>query len=235
MLVYAPDYYKDFKCIAHKCNHNCCIGWEIDVDDNTYEYYKSIKGNFAKKILNNISSADEGHYFLLDGAGKCPFLNDDGLCEIIINLGENALCQICADHPRFRNFFGSREEVGLGLCCEAVTALVAKKESKTQIIKISSDDFDDEIDDVENEFFIYRQKLIDILQNRDKNFEYRVYELLNYTEVTYPLKNNLKWPDVFLSLEYMGNDLKDMITKLKEIEISLNLTQFDICFEQISV
>ena len=33
MLYTIPDYYKEFQCIADQCEHSCCIGWEIDVDD----------------------------------------------------------------------------------------------------------------------------------------------------------------------------------------------------------
>ena len=32
MLVY-PDYYPEFRCSASACKHNCCIGWEIDIDE----------------------------------------------------------------------------------------------------------------------------------------------------------------------------------------------------------
>ena len=42
MKLYAPSYYKSFKCIADKCRHSCCIGWEIDIDDDTFEYYKTV-------------------------------------------------------------------------------------------------------------------------------------------------------------------------------------------------
>ena len=34
MKVVVPNYYNQFKCIAEKCHHNCCIGWEIDIDDH---------------------------------------------------------------------------------------------------------------------------------------------------------------------------------------------------------
>ena len=54
MHIY-PDYYKKFKCIADKCKHNCCIGWEIDIDNNTYDFYKKLTGDFAKKIIENIT------------------------------------------------------------------------------------------------------------------------------------------------------------------------------------
>ena len=34
-MVYAePDFYGKFKCTAEKCRHSCCIGWEIDIDDD---------------------------------------------------------------------------------------------------------------------------------------------------------------------------------------------------------
>ena len=33
MKLFAPEYYKQFKCIADKCTHSCCIGWEIDIDE----------------------------------------------------------------------------------------------------------------------------------------------------------------------------------------------------------
>lgn len=234
MNIYAPDYYNDFKCIADKCRHNCCIGWEIDVDDETYEYYKNIKGSFRKKILDNIIANDEGHCFLLKN-NKCPFLNQKNLCEIIINIGESALCQICTDHPRFRNFFETREEIGLGFCCEAVAALVIKKESKTKIVQLTVNDYDGEVNDIENRFFIYRQKLLNILQNREKILDDRLYELLNYAEVVFPDINNSKWIENFLELEYMGEELKNMISTLEENFISVNLENFDTCFEQIAV
>jgi lysine-N-methylase len=35
MKLRAPKYYLDFACIADRCKHSCCIGWEIDVDADT--------------------------------------------------------------------------------------------------------------------------------------------------------------------------------------------------------
>ena len=32
MKIIAPNYYPAFRCIADKCRHSCCIGWEIDID-----------------------------------------------------------------------------------------------------------------------------------------------------------------------------------------------------------
>ena len=48
-----PDYYKKFKCIASKCEHNCCIGWEIDIVGRTADYYKSVEGEFCRKLAES--------------------------------------------------------------------------------------------------------------------------------------------------------------------------------------
>ena len=54
-----PSYYKDFRCIASDCTENCCIGWEIDVDEDTLAYYKSIGSDFSRRLCAAIAPADE--------------------------------------------------------------------------------------------------------------------------------------------------------------------------------
>lgn len=48
MKIVTPHYYKDFKCIAGACTDTCCAGWDVDVDDKSYRYYKTVDGNFGK-------------------------------------------------------------------------------------------------------------------------------------------------------------------------------------------
>lgn len=43
--------YDKFKCTADKCKFTCCEGWDISVDDNTYDNWKNDKSN---NILNNV-------------------------------------------------------------------------------------------------------------------------------------------------------------------------------------
>ena len=54
MVFRVPSYYKNFRCIADKCPDNCCRGWEIDIDEDTLDYYKDLKGPMAEKILSLI-------------------------------------------------------------------------------------------------------------------------------------------------------------------------------------
>ena len=127
MVFCVPSYYNAFKCIADKCSDNCCIGWEIDIDSNTAEYYKTVDGDFGKRLCESIS---EENSFILKGE-RCPFLNEKNLCDIIINCGEEHLCQICRDHPRYFEWYGNIKEGGIGLSCEEAARLILTDDEHT--------------------------------------------------------------------------------------------------------
>ncbi len=134
MKLIAPEYYTKFHCIADKCRHSCCVGWEIAIDPDKLVYYRSIEGEFGARLQKGIAEADDAAQFILDDEERCPFLNRTGLCDMITALGEDALCQICRDHPRFRNFYADRTEIGLGLCCEAAGELILSQQEKLTLI-----------------------------------------------------------------------------------------------------
>lgn len=123
MSIY-PDFYDRFACRAGGCRHSCCRGWEIDVDGESDKYYKEVPGELGDKLRRSIQRDTEGAHFILTGDERCPFLRADGLCELIVDLGEDALCDICALHPRFYEDLDDAELCGLGLSCEAVCALL---------------------------------------------------------------------------------------------------------------
>ncbi len=132
MTVY-PDYYKDFQCIGGACKHNCCIGWEIDVDQEKLSYYQKTAGQLGKRLQEHISLEPTPH-FVLTPEERCPFLNEHNLCDLIIALGEEALCDICREHPRFYNQLSCHTECGLGLCCEQAGRLILSKKEKTVLL-----------------------------------------------------------------------------------------------------
>ena len=55
MILRMPEYCSKFICTADRCTDNCCIGWEIDIDEKSLEYYESVEGDFGEKLKNNIS------------------------------------------------------------------------------------------------------------------------------------------------------------------------------------
>ena len=42
MIYTIPDYYKEFHCIADKCEDTCCAGWQIVIDERAKADYKRI-------------------------------------------------------------------------------------------------------------------------------------------------------------------------------------------------
>ena len=236
MKLFAPDYYKDFNCIAGKCRHSCCVGWEIDIDNETFEYYRSVSGEFGKRLRNGISTDGDAPHFVLSTDERCPFLNENNLCDIIINLGEDRLCQICADHPRYRNFFSDRTEIGLGLCCEAAGRLILTREKKTQLVVIEDDGGEEPVSKEEQIFFALRERLFDIAQNRAKSVESRIQEILSVCDIKLPQKSATEWANIYLKLEHLDFAWVDRLNELKNMkEISSVGNEWDIPFEQLLV
>ncbi|MBQ3088755.1 MAG: flagellin lysine-N-methylase [Clostridia bacterium] len=167
MQIMTPDYYKKFKCIAGDCKHSCCIGWEIDIDSDTLEIYNNIKGAWGEKLKKAISYDGDVPHFITDSNDRCPFLNKEGLCDIITEFGEDGLCQICYDHPRFRNCFSDRVEMGLGLCCEAATELILNSSNDLLFIVLESDGKEGSPTAEESIVFSQREQLFNLFKNRE--------------------------------------------------------------------
>lgn len=158
MIYIKPNYFDDFKCIADKCKHSCCIGWEIDIDSDTEMFYSVLPGETGEKIRNNISSDNPPHFILNNN--KCPFLNEKGLCDIILKLGEDSVCEICREHPRFYNRYENFTEAGLGLCCEEVSNIILNSDSFSIIGKA------EKLNKEEVVFLEKRDKIFNILQDK---------------------------------------------------------------------
>lgn len=139
MQFIRPDFYDDFHCLAGACRHSCCIGWEIDVDEESLDLYRRMPGEFGERLRRSISTESAPH-FILTPDERCPLLRADGLCELILALGEDALCDICASHPRFYNEFPERMEAGLGLCCEEAVRLLTEGNGHLRLVSDGEND-----------------------------------------------------------------------------------------------
>lgn len=214
MKTIAPNYYKEFKCIADKCLHSCCVGWEIDIDNDTYIQYKKVDTEFGKKLEKNIEHNGEYAWFKLLENQRCPFLNDSNLCDIIINLGEDALCQICRDHPRFRNYYSDRVEIGLGLCCEEASRIIINRENPLELIEIDNDTETESSYEDELEFFNLRESIFEIIR-REKDFRYVTDKILGLFNFTFPQKTLSQWAEIYLNLEMLNSYWGELLNRLK--------------------
>jgi lysine-N-methylase len=173
MVRIHPDFYPEFHCIAGQCKHSCCIGWEIDVDEDTMEDYQQVGGAFGER-LHKCIAGEESHFVLGEGE-RCPFLNGENLCDIIINLGEDSLCQICADHPRFYTWLPDRVEEGLGLCCEEAARLLLSHEGSIRFLEQEEPDEEDyEADEGYYALLRRREKVFACLQDRTRTIQERL-------------------------------------------------------------
>ncbi len=235
MKIYAPDYYSQFKCIANNCRHSCCVGWEIEIDEDTLCKYKTVPGDFGKRLSESITTSGGTPVFLLGDNERCPFLNKNNLCDIILNIGEENLCQICTDHPRFRNFYTDRTEIGIGLTCEAAAILILNREAKTELIPISETETTSQLTKEERDFFEIRTKLFEIAQNRNKTFKTRIQKLLSVSGITLPQLTAVQWSKELLSLEQLYEEWTDFLKHISNSSTKHACDINDIQKEQLLV
>lgn len=231
MKLIVPNYYKYFKCIAGACRHNCCIGWEIDIDEDTLALYQAMDEPLRTRLKKNISYEGTPHFRLTAGE-RCPFLNDRNLCDIICRAGEDALCQICSDHPRFRNDYTDRTELGLGLCCEAASTLILGQTKKFTLTAQGTETPTPE----EAAFFALREKIFASLQDRTRSIDERVTKMLALCGGKMPKKSFSQWAKIYLNLECLDPKWRKYLEELKNTNTVPSLpAEWDIPSEQALV
>ncbi len=212
MKLIAPEHYLDFQCIAGACRHSCCIGWEIDIDPESLRRFQQIPGEMGERLRRNIDTDGDTACFVLKGwEERCPFLNDDGLCDMILELGEDSLCQICTDHPRFRNFYSNHTEIGLGLCCEAAGRLLLGDDQPMKLTVIEDDGADETADPEETELLSLRDSLFALMQDRSMPVMQRMEQLLPASEIDWT-----EWADFLLELERLDERWAELLELLPQ-------------------
>lgn len=154
MKVLKPFYYDDFKCIANKCIDSCCIGWQINIDENTYKKYKKVKGVFGKELNDGINrirskSSKLGYGKMKLKYKKCSMLNEDNLCNIYINLGWSYLCNTCKVYPRNINKYGEIYERNLTMSCPEVARYLVNLKND-----FSFNMDEEELSDLDNQYIV---------------------------------------------------------------------------------
>ncbi len=235
MKIYAPNYYPDFTCIADRCEHNCCIGWEIDIDKNTLDMYKSLEGELGSEINKSIEETGSTNHFVLDKNMRCPHLNNSNLCNIILSLGKSYLCSICKDHPRFRNFFSCKEEIGLGLCCEEAAKIILSFPDKFSFIDLTPEEHTTECSLDEKLFFDFREKILETICDRNTDINTRIQKILESNNVHMPNISIQRWFGLLSTLEYMDKNWIQLLKKAKNNEYDSTSVLSPLQTEQLFV
>lgn len=187
MILRVPDYYEEFSCIADKCKDSCCIGWEINIDADTHDYYCNTKGTIGDRLRENMYVSADGEYsFRLKEHGRCPFLNAKNLCDICIEMGEESLSEVCTEYPRFTLDYGNVFQKCLSLSCEEVGRILFSRKTPVTFVEREQPTMEYYGDEEENEESFYtfleeaQKRLIQILQNRNLSIWKREKQYLSY-------------------------------------------------------
>ena len=169
-----PQYYFQFKCIADRCTHSCCVGWEIDVDERTLARYRALSDEIGDAIAASIEENEDGAHFRLCADERCPHLDERGLCKIILQEGEDYLSHICREHPRFYNYTDVAE-VGLGMSCIEAAELILSSPDYGVMEEIG--EVDAEQDGVAFDGRAERNAIYAVLQDEEKPYARRLEQI----------------------------------------------------------
>lgn len=181
-----PFYFDSFRCAADRCPDTCCAGWQIVIDEDTLEKYMEETGKFSSRIAKGIDW-QEGCF--LQHKGRCFMLNDNNLCDLVTEMGEEHLCETCRRYPRHVEEFEGLREWSLSLSCPVAAHMILECEEPLWMVE----EEDDEEDPLEQEFEDFdlllftqledaRKVLFQIVCDRSYSMEQRMGMILQMAE-----------------------------------------------------
>lgn len=185
------------------------------------------------RLNSSIEWSDTPHFKL--NKERCPFLNKDNLCDIMLNLGEDKICEICKHHPRFYNYVENYAECGLGLCCEEAARIIIGKKSHVKLI------YDGVFNDLPD-IIRLRNNSIEILQDASVSIEERLSTLFSQFNIEPFLYDNKKWISFLNNLEHLENNWSTILKSILIEHNKIDLASFnnymngrEIEYEQLCV
>ena len=166
MRIRVPDYYERFRCLAGACPHSCCEKWEVVMDEASVCLYQQVSGALGEKLRSAMKEDEEGDICFPLNGGRCPFLDDENLCEIHRQLGEQATSITCREHPRFTEDYGPFREVTLSASCPAANALLLGSEGPLGFMEIETDEPAEEGDPWLEGLLPLRARMLELLTDR---------------------------------------------------------------------
>jgi hypothetical protein len=210
------------------------VGWEIDVDEEAlarYDAYIRAHSPLSHRLQTAIDREADPPCFILDEEERCPFLNSCGLCDLITTHGEESLCRICTDHPRFRRVMADRVELGLGLCCEAAAELILSRREPMTLIPLPMAEAasepaahadPEELDSVTTTLLEARGAVLKILQDRTRPLSDRIRHVLTALRIRFPMSTCAAWAEFLRDMERLDpawDDCLDALAACGETDI----------------
>ncbi|WP_296003524.1 flagellin lysine-N-methylase [uncultured Veillonella sp.] len=234
MISIYPTIYHEFQCKADRCENTCCQLWTIDIDEPTVERYHTMTGPLGESLRQAITVDDEGSHFVFSKEQPmCPLLNEQGLCKVVLELGEEGLCDTCHMHPRFYKYIEDLELCGVGLSCEASVELLAQDcTNRDLVFTIEDDDNEfgpDERLRLENVFQLLAFDLEPTLFQYTPSPNVEYYEqLLNLYKTTEPIDE--AWT---AQVNALSNNINQVVTAVKNYVQQQDMSLFNKVYQYI--
>ncbi|NKF08736.1 flagellin lysine-N-methylase [Clostridium gasigenes] len=235
--------YDKFNCIADKCKFTCCEGWDVSIDTDTYNKWEK-ENDKVDYIFNNVKIKKCGsktEYFIDKETGEaCPFLDKQGLCQIVKGHGEGYLSLTCHTFPRIENIFEDRKELSLSCACPEVVELMGSIAGKINIISEKDTNLKSHllelrirealINIINQENFLLEDKLIisfemllTTLENKNIREDTLLEKIEKYNKGEYIQKLIATYNEIELntddSIEEINSLFLDIIQNYKEVSI----------------
>lgn len=186
MILKTPSFYKDFKCIAGACPDSCCQGWEVDTDQESLAYYKTLDGEIRNRIDSVLDKDEFGNtIFRLADKKRCPFLNSENLCDMHIAIGGEHTPYTCRMFPRFINDFGGTREMGVSFSCPVASDMMWNLTEPMSFVS-EINDLPPQLNEIDAQTYFFllkaREKAFAVVQDRSLPVNERLKKLLDYGE-----------------------------------------------------
>lgn len=173
-----------FRCLASDCPDTCCRSWRVDLDKEAAERYRALSGALGDELRALMDGDPDDPSLCLNG-NFCPLLNDDRLCRIQLELGEEGLCESCRLHPRFAEEYGGTREWCVSLSCpEAVWLLFDDPEPLCYTEEVTNEPVS-YMNNLDGQFFYdllaARKLCFSLIQDRSFSIVERMGHMLEYT------------------------------------------------------
>lgn len=182
-----PNYYKKFQCIADKCPDTCCAGWAIVIDDKTFDGYMDMQGEKGDYVREHL--IEEERVYKRCGE-RCSFLNENNLCDLYINVGEDKLCKTCARYPRHFEEYGNLVEAALSISCPVAAELIIDSQEPDKFLVKNDDRTSPHAKEVDahllEALLKVRKDVFKIMSDRTVNVWERARRILELGEIIQP-------------------------------------------------
>ncbi|GEM_PF-1071961 len=219
--------YDKFKCIADKCRFTCCEGWDVSIDTDTYSKWEGEK-NKTDYILSHVKMkkcGSERSYFIdKETHEPCPFLDKQGLCQVVKNHGEEYLSLTCHSFPRIENVFEDKKELSLSCACPEVVEHISSITGKIDISSENHTNLESNLLELK-----IREAVIKIIQQENFLLEHKL--IISFQMLLTILENEnfeedslVEELDKHKSREY----IQSLIDMYEEIEVTIEDSVIEI-------